>query len=273
MDEPERIPGEPTRLSALNSLSKCSGLVAARSVVSGDSGQAADTGTGVGRGVELWHRGVDYSSLAKQLTAEQPTEFAKADMNDVHRIVLAYVNDERNRPDVVLTDSLELTVHLELEPDEDDPTGLPIKLKGHTDQVRYAFPDHPQREELGLQLWDVKNGRASGEDMTRDYAFQLCAYTVALEGHYGAGEISLGGVIRTKGYIARGKPDPSQANVFFPMPWTMEQCRAVLDTARYLIGQIRAGAIPHTPGSWCRYCPLSYPTCATGGLRRLLEDK
>lgn len=263
--------GEPDRISALNSLTKCSGLVAARSVTSGESGTAADTGTGVGRGVELWHKGSDYATILRTLRSENPTEFPKADMKDVERITLAYVNDIRNRPDVVLPDSLELEVKLTLEPHEDDPTGLPIELTGHTDQVRYAFPDHRRREELGLALWDVKNGRASGDDMTRDYAFQLAAYTLALESHYGEGEMLVGGIIRTKGYIARGKPNPSEASVFFPTPWTLDHCRALMRTVAYLIAQIRRQRIAHTPGSWCRYCPLDFPTCMTGDLDRLLR--
>ena len=264
--------GVPTRASALNSLSKCSGLVAARAVDSGEAGAAADTGTGVGRGVELWHRGLAYNDVARTLKEEAPKDFPKAVLAEVQKTVLSYCNDVRNKPDYVCLDSLELTVQLTLPPDIDDPTGEPIVLSGHTDQVRWAFPDHPQREELGRQLWDVKNGRGSGDDMTRDYAFQLAAYTVALEGHYGPGEIALGGIIRTKGYSTRGVSDPSVAPVFFPMPWTLEQCHAILRTASYLIGQIRAGAIAHTPGSWCRYCPLDFPTCATGDLARLLDD-
>lgn len=264
--------GEPKRISALNSFSKCSGLVAARTLTPGTSGKAADTGTAVGRGIELWHKGSDYTALLRKLREEHEEHYPLADLAEVERVVLAYCNDLRNRPDVVLPDSLELEVTLRLDADQDDPTGEPIVLTGHVDQVRYAFPDHKDREHLGLELWDVKNGRGSGEDMTRDYAFQLAAYTLALEEHYGEGEIAMGGVVRTKGYIARGNPEPSEARVFFPMPWRKSDCLSVLDTVRYLIGQIRAGAIPHTPGPHCRYCPLEFPHCAGGGLEKLILD-
>lgn len=261
------IVGEPRRISALNSLKKCSGLVAARSVDSGESGVAADTGTGVGRGVELWHRGYTYDRLLKTLRDEHPNDFPKADMHDVERIVLCYVNDERNPPEVVVTESLEQEVILRLDPDPDDPTGEPIVLTGHTDQVRYRFPEHG--EAGGYQLWDVKNGRASGQDMIHDYAFQLAAYTIALGEHYEG--LTVGGVIRTKGYVARGAGEPSQANVFFSTPWSNDQCREILSHVAYLIGQIRAGAIACTPGSWCRYCPLDFPSCLDGGLADLLS--
>lgn len=261
--------GEPKRVSALNSLKKCSGLVSARTISPGESGQAADTGTMVGRGIELWHKGSTYEEILRSFGNEMESDYPKADAEQAKRIVLCYVDDPRNPPEIVVTDSLELEVTLRLDPDEDDPTGEPIVLSGHTDQVRYAFPGQP---ELGLRLWDVKNGRASGDDMTRDYAYQIAAYTIALQDHYGAGEVLPGGIIRTKGYLARGVKDPADASVFYETPWTLEQCHAILGTVRYLIGQIRAGVIPLTPGSHCRYCPLEYPNCTTGGLERLISQ-
>lgn len=264
--------GEPTRISALNSLTKCSGLVAARAVSESDSGAAADTGTAVGRGAELWHETTkDADEILHVLAAENKAEFPLAKMEDVERIVRAYCADDRNQRHFVVSGSCERTVKLTLDPDPDDPTGLAIELEGHIDQLRYSMPEHARRDELGYKLWDVKNGRGSGQDMLHDYANQLCAYTVALAADYGEGEVAVGGVIRTRGYIARGKPDPSEANVHFHASWSPEHCRAVLAGVAYQIGQIRKGTFAQTPGSWCRWCPMDFPSCLTGDLRRVLK--
>jgi hypothetical protein len=272
--------GEPKRVSALNSLAKCPGLVAARTALPSESGKAADTGTAVGRGIELWHKGMELTPLLLQVGEEQASH-PKADWEAVAKTVTGYCNDPRNPPDVVVPDSLELEVTLRLEPDEDDPTGKPIVLVGHTDQVRYAYPDHPDRENLGLLLFDVKNGRASGDEMVMDYAYQLAAYTVALESHYGVGEVMTGGIIRTKGYLSKVKDattgklrraEPGEHRVFHHAGWTIDTCHAILGNVRYLIGQVRAGVIVAQPGAHCRYCPLDFPHCTSGELARVLLD-
>jgi hypothetical protein len=251
-----RAVGEPERLSALNGLTKCSGLVAVRATeVDSVSGTAADTGTGVGRGVELWHRGNSLTALQGILAKEAPTAFPKADMTDVARIVERYCNDPRNRPEVVVTSSLEQTVTLSL--------GTYTAV-GHLDQIRYNFPYEKEREHLGFTLWDVKNGAAEGETMLGDYAYQLAAYTLAAAPLYEG--LSVGGVIRTKGYITRGKPAPGTHSVFFHAGWKVSDCRAILSTVEYLIGEIRQGRIPHTPGAHCRYCPLDFPNCTSNGV-------
>lgn len=264
------IPFEPKRVSALNSFTKCAGLVASRAIEESEGGQAADTGTGVGRGAELWHSGKVLKDVLSTLKAEAAEGFPRADLPEVLDTVTRYCADPRNRPDVVVPGSCEQEVTITLPPDEDDPTGEPIVLVGHIDQLRYEFPDHPRRDELGMKLWDVKNGRASGDDMTRDYAFQLAAYTLGLQDLYP--DVTLGGVIRTKGYRSREKHPVGSEPVFYHMPWTVEQCHLILGPVRYLIGQLRAGAVPATPGSWCRYCPLNFPDCVDGGLERRLSS-
>lgn len=261
--------GEPIRISALNSLAKCPGLVCSRTVTPSESGQAADTGSAVGRLIELWHAGLSVEDARRKAEAEMPEQFPKADWEGAVKRALLYCADERNPPGVVVPGSCELEVVLRLEADEDDPTGEPIVLTGHVDQIRWAHPDSEDREALGMRVWDVKDGRASGDDMTRDYAYQLAAYAVACSDHFGE-PVLPGGIIRTKGYIARGANDPSEANVFYYTPWTLEQCHAILRQVAYMIGQIRAGAVLRQPGSWCRWCPLDFPGCSGGDLERLL---
>lgn len=263
--------GEPKRVSALNSLKKCPGLVCARTVAPGESGKAADTGTAVGRMIQLWHEGKQFEDLQRQAHEEMPTDFPLADWEGARERALFYCADPRNRPDVVVPGSCELTVECRLDPDEDDPTGEPIILSGHVDQIRWAFPDHPGREFLGMRVWDVKDGRASGEDMVHDYAYQLAAYSVACTSYFEE-DVTPGGIIRTKGYTPRGGVDPAEARAFFHTPWSLDACHAILGQVRYMIGQIRAGAVARQPGSWCRWCPLSFPDCVAGGLERHITN-
>lgn len=264
--------GEPKRVSALNSLTKCPGLVCARTVSPGSSGKAADTGTAVGRLIQLWHEGVMFEDAARKAGGEMAQDFPLADWDAARTVALFYAQDPRNRPDVVVPGSCELEVMVRLEPDEEDPTGEPIELSGHVDQIRWAFPDHPERERLGMAVWDVKNGAAYGDEMIHDYAFQIAAYAVGCTAHYG-GPVMPGGIIRTQGYVPkRGSVEPAEANVFFATPWAMSDAHAILDQVRYLIGQIRAGAILRQPGKHCRWCPSSFPACVTGDLEALLTD-
>ena len=86
----------------------------------------------------------------------------------------------------------------------------------------------------------------------------------------------VGGIIRTKGYLSRIKDKetkklragrPGEHKVFFHAGWDMSECRAILSNVSYMIGQIRAGNIPHTPGLHCRYCPLDFPSCTADKVR------
>lgn len=272
-----RIVGEPTRLSALNSLTKCSGFVAMRSTEERSvSGPAADTGTATGRGQELWHRGKTLKETLKALKEECPKDFPKANMDEVGRIVTRYCNDPRNLPHYVVTKSLEQTVKVEIPCHPTDQTGQPYIAEGHMDQVRYAYPDHKDREHMGFFLWDAKNGKAEGEQMLGDYAFQLAAYHVgaAATGDYPG--LLVGGIIRTKGYLSRIKDKetrklregkPGEHKVFFHAGWTLEDSFAIMANVAYQIGQIRQGEMPHTPGAHCRYCPLDFPSCISDNTR------
>lgn len=277
-----RIAGEPYRLSQLNSLAKCSGLVAARAIETDSvSSAAADTGTATGRGQELWHRGKTLDVVLQTLQEEQEEHYPLARMDEVLKVVTRYCNDPRNPPEVVVTRSLEQEVTLTIPPHPSDPTGQPYVATGHMDQVRYAYPYEAERENMGFYVWDAKNGKAQGEEMLGNYAFQLAAYAVAASKDYPG--IMAGGIIRTQGYLSRVKDSetrklrdalPGEHKVFFHAGWDLDDCHGILRTVSYLIGQIRAGSsnIPHLPGPHCRYCPLDFPSCtADGVLQRQLQ--
>jgi hypothetical protein len=259
--------GEPNRVSALNSLTKCVALVAMRATEEDSvSGKAADTGTGVGRGAELWHRGYTWDKVLRTLKDEHEADFPKADMAEVEKLVKRYCDDPRNLPHYVVERSLEQEVLVEI------PGEPPWIAVGHTDQVRYCFPDHPDREELGFRLWDIKNGKADGETMLGDYAFQLSAYAKGLAATGTYPGLMVGGVIRTKGYITRSKLEPGEHNVFFHAGWDLDDCDKILANVMIQLQSIRDGVIAHTPGAHCRYCPLNWPNClAEGTLTHHLE--
>ena len=269
-----RIVGEPNRLSALNSFTKCSGLVAVRSTEERSvSGPAADTGTATGRGQELWHLGKTLKETLDALRGEQEGNFPKAKMDEVEKVVTRYCNDPRNLPHYVVERSLEQTVTLEI-----PCSGGPYVAEGHMDQIRYAYPDHRDRENMGFYLWDAKNGAAEGEAMLGDYAFQLAAYHLGADSTGEYPGLLVGGIIRTKGYLSRVKDKetnklrqgrPGEHKVFFHAGWTLEDSRAILADVARLIGQIRQGEITHTPGVHCRYCPLDHPSCTSQTARIL----
>jgi len=272
-----RIVGEPNRLSALNSFTKCSGLVAMRATEEESvSGPAADLGTAVGRGQELWHQGKTLEDVLATLKAEQPKEFPKANLETTNKTVTRYCNDPRNFPEVVVTRSLEQEVRLVIPCHPEDPSGQPYEAVGHMDQIRYAYPYEKERENMGFFLWDAKNGKAEGEEMLGDYAFQLAAYALGADalGEYPG--LLVGGIIRTKGYMSRIKDSetgklragyPGEHKVFFHAGWTVDDCRGILANVAYMIGQIRKGQIAHTPGAHCRYCPLDFPSCTADNVR------
>jgi len=266
-----RVAGEPERLSALPSLAKCVGLVSLRAAQEDRvSSKAADTGTATGRGQELWHRGLTLNETLRTLREECPLQFPLADMEEAEKVVTRYCNDPRNFPEVVVTRSLEQEVRLVLPcPDGEDYVAL-----GHMDQVRYAFPYEKERENMGFYLWDAKNGKDDGETMLGNYAYQLAAYVCAAAEDYPG--IMAGGIIRTKGYLSRIKDretrklrdgQPGEHKVFFHAGWSLSDCRAIMRNVAYLVSEIRAGRIPHTPGAHCRYCPADFPSCTADNVR------
>ncbi len=253
------------RISGLPSLGKCPGFsLLGRG---GASSKAADTGTAVGRIVELFHRFNDDTSKAdfvvRQARTESAIHFPLADMDEAVTTGLMYMQDPRNWGEVV-GELCEKTVTVELPPAPEDETGEPVKLVGHVDQIR----------EVGGQLyvWDTKNGAAQGDEMVFNYALQLAGYAVAATHTLGR-DVLPGGIIRTKGYRPKRRmrdPDtndlrdrrPGEHRVFFPAQWSLSQCRSMLGTVVQHVALIRNGVVLTQPGKHCDWCPADGPhTC------------
>jgi hypothetical protein len=220
-----------------------------------ESGKAADTGTAIGLMVELWHRGDD-PDRAITRTENAATggfadrhPFSLADLGEATRAFRRYAADPRNDRGMVLVDSLEREVSLELPPHPFDPTGAPVCISGHLDQVRIGA--HGM-----LEVWDVKHSRFNGDDLLKKYFWQQAAYTIATGASYGR-PVKWGGLICTKGYLVRGAQTraPDAFRVHFRASMTVADCKAALDAIRFTVAMIRRGAIAPTPGVFCNYCP------------------
>lgn len=239
------------RASSLTTLAKCGGLfVAQREETEAHSRGAADTGSAAGRMIELYHSNVLPADAIQQAGRECHERFPAADLEGAAKRALRYMRDERNPKGIA--SHCELEVDLVLPGWDGEPD---VHLRGHLDQIR-------ERQDGRLEVWDVKDGAPEGSKLVLDYAWQLAAYALGATEKLGR-PVLPGGIIRLKGYDSeRAGADPSVCNVFFPMPWTLDQCRAQLDNAVYMIHLIRKGIVLRTPGVHCTWCRLSPSTCA-----------
>ena len=219
-------------------------------------GPAADTGSAVGRMIELAHGGAMLDDAVRTVTGEAPDRFPRADLDQAARWAFAYCSDRRNSPNspygAVVPGSCEREVlyTLPLPPGE---SGAPFQLVGHLDQLR--------RDPQGrLRVWDVKSGKPGGQEMVLLYAWQIAAYALASTEAYGE-PVLPGGIIRLRGYDKVPFMDPaagdiaSASSVFYEVYWTLDDCREMLTTAAAELARVRAGYIHLRPGLHCLYCP------------------
>lgn len=248
-----------TRCSALATLASCPGLFYAQGEGGmGGSSVAANTGSAVGRAIELAHAGHLLDDALRAVTAEAPEKWPRADLEQVARWAFAYCCDPRNGDGspfgTVVPGSCEREVECDLPAAPGDPNPAPFRLVGHLDQIR--------RDPQGrLRVWDVKSGKPGGQELVLQYAWQLAAYALAASATLGE-TVLPGGIIRLRGYDKVPYMDPaardaaSVAAVFYPVNWALEDCRTMLLTAAAELGRVRAGYIHLRPGLHCLYCPV-----------------
>lgn len=99
-----------------------------------EPGAAADTGSAVGRGAQLWHEGSTLGDAVAQVEREAATKFPLARLEEATETIRRYTQDERNAPSAAF--HCELEIDLVLPAWHDDPTGEPIHIRGHLDQIR-----------------------------------------------------------------------------------------------------------------------------------------
>lgn len=241
----------PLRISALTGLQCCPGftLLSDRKIAEDDrSSAAAETGTAVGRLIELWHLGEKFREALDQAEGEKGADFPSADMEAAEFWFHSYVDDDRNQVNSVLAESLEAKVEYELPPAPEDPTGKPIYLVGHLDQVRVLHGRH--------SVWDVKSGRAQGKQMLFDYAWQQAGYVLASRQRWPELDVQPGGIIRLRGYTKTKAP--SDCNVFYQDPRTVKDCEEQLNNVSLHVALIRQGIIVTAPGKHCCWCPAEF---------------
>lgn len=239
------------RCSSLATLARCPGLhMDQHDEVPGGFKPAADTGSAVGRMIQLYHEGSTPGDAIAQAGRECSEKFPAADLEGAATRALRYMRDERNPPKIA--SHCELEVDLVLPGWEGEPD---VHLRGHLDQIR-------EGQDGRLYVWDVKDGAPQGQDLVLGYAWQLSAYALGATAKLGR-PVLPGGIIRTKGYdVARAAADPSVCSVFFSAPWSLDQARAMLDNVVFMVHLIRKGLVVRTPGSHCSWCKLSPSTCS-----------
>lgn len=277
---------EPLRMSALTSLKSCPGSVVMAIDAEDSGGKAADTGTAVGLMIELFHRGLSVADCVRQaaegaedglnVAGEQRGCFPEADIDLAGKWFERYARDPRNPRNAVVKESLEVEVTLTLDPLPEDPTGKPIFLVGHIDQIR------PDPDDGIWEVWDVKSGCHSGDEMVLEYAWQQAAYTLGAAQLFKR-PVRWGGIINVRGYEKqilvpnpkwthgsneprrkRKKPTPGQENVFFRSPFSHDDLLSMMNEVRKRVAAIRRGAPALNIGDQCRWCAAgSFSNCAT----------
>ncbi len=246
------------RMSSLNNLVSCPGLWVLRATEARDvGGPAAQTGSAVGRAIELYHGGHDVEDAVSQVLETEASQWPRCDEAKVLKWSTDYAADPRNPRGAVVEGSCEQEVVLDLEPAPEDPTGSKIRLVGHLDQLR--------RDPSGLlRVWDVKSGGRSGRDMIFLYAWQLAAYAAGVTQTLGE-PCWPGGIIRLRGYDARAATCPADAPVTWETPWDSAKVALMLATVRQHVAWLRLGLVHLHPGSHCAYCPAGDLSCADPG--------
>lgn len=254
----------PLRASSAPSLLKCGlqalllhmGLLTDR-----ESGQAADTGTLVHLAAELWHRDPLHDAERTWLAAlgQQLERAPLANLEDARKLYERYTtlpaNQEGSREawqfGSVIPEYQEIEVTLEIPPHESDPTGQPVVLVGHCDQIR--------RDCYGdLRIWDIKTTKTVGEAALHEYTPQLAVYTLAAAETLGE-PVQPGGLI-----LLRAKTAPMQEALF-----TADQARSILDSLAFEVARIRSSQQTPRPGQHCRWCSAGGPQNCVNYLRSI----
>lgn len=213
--------------------------------------KAAQTGNLVHDACEFFHKAKEGDRVAAGLAALERAreQFPDGDAEKARTIFRAYSADPENEgADVVWCEE---PVTLRLAPAPEDPTGLPVVIKGTLDQVRR------DRKDRKLRVWDIKTGeRLDSRETADEYAIQQAVYTLAARQTLDP-EIETGGLIYTPAYAkARGKP-------FISLRQTVDECIVLVSPLVHWVAAIRKGIPLFKPSADnCRFCDLKpWPTC------------
>lgn len=242
----------PIRISALERFLKCPMSVFLSLCDEGEGGEAAQTGNLVHSGASAFHQ--MKGELADRIAASQAAldaareKFPEGDPKKALKILANYTADKANQDAQV--EWCEETVRLCLEPHPSDPTGQPIVLLGHLDQVRLG-------ENSRRSVWDIKTGYRLGADATvLEYLVQQATYVLAARATLHP-NIEPGGIIYTPGY------EKARSKTHLPLPLTVESCKLLLAPLPLLVSLIRQGRSVFRPSidacEWCEH--KRWPRC------------
>lgn len=241
----------PIRASSLDLLVKCPvrALLMWLGEVSDESGGAAETGSMVHHGVEVFHntQGSFDAKVTAGLEAMRAAQgrFPLADPDDARLFYQGYTRDPRNSNQEIVCVEKQVTLRLGS-----------VFIKGTLDQIR--------RINGTLYVYDLKCGSKTGWEYLHTYAMQQSAYVIGAN-QLGLGPVSPGALIVANGWRKRGvKPESSPDGVFFWMPWTLTDCYELLSPVQRVVESIRNGDVEYGPGAHCNYCPL-------GGLQGCMQ--
>lgn len=215
----------------------------------GEGSEAMNSGSAVGRTIELFHRGRSIDQALAEIQPEVEAKWPKADMLRVATVARRYADDPRNQGDAVIVESLEVEVELLLPPHELDPTHEEIRIVGHLDQIR----------QMGgaLELWDLKlSGRAAGYNLNA-YALQQAAYLAATRFSFPDWNVRPGGLVMLNGYVSPKRNAalaPQECDVFARYQFSEKAWRTLLDMIRLSVAMVRRGEITTVPGDHCDFC-------------------
>lgn len=269
----------PLRCSKLAHLVKCSMriylLMLEESLVDDEGGPAAQIGSLTHAGVAEFHRHpgniLQRKKAAWDAIQAHAGRFPLADSTEVRLLITPYMDDPRNQEAEIWvhqlkgkdgkardTPMIEEEVLFTLPPHPIDPTGEPIHVWGHLDQIR--------RINQVPKVCDYKTGKKTGWELIHDHAIQISAYT------YGARQLGIkdcvpGPIIRGHGYRTKEAHEQkilSPDGVFFNSPVLWEDVELILENVRMHIGLMRGGQINFGPGPHCTFCEF-------GGLAGCLQ--
>lgn len=226
---------------------------------SGESGQAADTGSATHAAIAAWHQNGQDPAAAIRSMIGKYGDFPRADLDEAAALFLLYSQDARNIEAEVV--AVERQIEFRLPPAPEDPTQAPILIQGTVDQVRL--------ENGVLRVHDVKTSKRPGVDLLRAHQYQVAAYCIGAS-HYFGKPVHPGCLICPRGYRPNS-PTTNWPGVFFPYPWRFEDAGFILWGVRRVVAAVRSGEIWHNGGDHCRYCPGTCPEICLPMLQELVD--
>lgn len=240
-------PDAPLRMSHVGRFLECpwSEVMLVIGGAGGRAGEAADTGSATHTAVAHWHRTGDAAGAVAAMREGLPA-YPAADMKLAASLFLAYTLDPGNVGCELVLVEHELTV--DLAPHPSDPTGAPVRLLGHVDQVR--------RVRGRLEVWDLKTTSKPPYDALCSSQHQAAAYCL------GAAAL-LGEPVHPGGLVL-----PRRQPMHVPFVWGLHDVPYILAPLVAAVAAVRRGDVHHSPGvPRCNWCHANGPDACLPLLR------